>query len=79
MNMEGPRMDAVDVSRYGDPSSEINLACEGTGEATLDLKSSMGNDTRVWCGAKPRGAKPLLEGKYYFRMNPADAHYLLAD
>ena len=25
---------------------------------------------KLWCGGKPRGAKPLLEGEYYLRMGP---------
>ena len=27
---------------------------------------------RLWCGGKPRGAKPLLEGEYYHRMTLHD-------
>jgi hypothetical protein len=27
---------------------------------------------KLWCGGKPRGAKPLLEGEYYLRMGPEE-------
>lgn len=31
-----------------------------------------GDQVRLWCGGKPRGAKPLLEGEYYLRMCAED-------
>jgi hypothetical protein len=43
-------------------------------DATVNSSEGM----RVWCGAKPRGAKPLEEGKYYLRMKETDGHLVVS-
>jgi hypothetical protein len=45
-------------------SEEVEVEVEERGsEGVSDM-------VKLWCGGKPRGAKPLLEGEYYLRMGP---------
>ena len=51
---------AACLKHFHDNNAEGNIESEDD-----DTDSSQ---VKLWCGGKPRGAKPLLEGEYYLRM-----------
>jgi hypothetical protein len=65
-----PKEDECGKKRKAPPatcsSEEVEVEVEERGSEGVSDKDMV----KLWCGGKPRGAKPLLEGEYYLRMGP---------